>query len=94
MRTIPKLFFSVALAGSALVMAGCQTAEPYVSYPYEVTAQNGRILKRLDVKDVAVEQVRVVKTMDLECAGNNIPIPGQEDLKQSTEHFLIIGAMP
>ena len=81
MRTIPKLFFSVALAGSALVMAGCQTAEPYVSYPYEVTAQNARILKRLDVKDVAVEQVRVVKAMDLECAGNNIPIPGQEGFK-------------
>ena len=81
MRTIPKLFFSVALAGSALVMAGSQTAEPYVSYPYEVTAQNARILKRLDVKDVAVEQVRVVKAMDLECAGNNIPIPGQEGFK-------------
>ena len=107
MRTIPKLFFSSALAGSVLVLAGCQTAEPYVSYPYEVTAQNARILKRLDVKDVAVDQVRVVKAMDLECAGNNISIPGQEgfktiiflfparkDLKQSTEHFLIIGVMP
>ena len=38
----------------------CQTVEPYVSYPYEVTAQNARILKRLEVKDVAVDQVRVV----------------------------------
>ena len=73
MRTIPKLFFSAALAGSVLVLAGCQTAEPYVSYPYEVTAQN--------VKDVAVDQVRVVKAMDLECAGNIIPIPGQEGFK-------------
>lgn len=81
MRTIPKLFFSAALAGSVLVLAGCQTAEPYVSYPYEVTAQNARILKRLDVKDVAVDQVRVVKAMDLECAGNIIPIPGQEGFK-------------
>lgn len=81
MRTIPKLFFSAALASSALVLGGCQTAEPYVSYPYEVTAQNARILKRLDVNDVAVDQVRVVKAMDLECAGNNIPIPGQEGFK-------------
>ena len=87
MRTIPKLFFSAALAGSVLVLAGCQTAEPYVSYPYEVTAQNARILKRLDVKDVAVDQVRVVKAMDLECAGNIIPIPGQEGLRRAGGHF-------
>ena len=59
MRTIPKLFFSAALAGSALVMVGCQTVEPYVSYPYEVTAQNARILKRLEVKDVACGVVSV-----------------------------------
>ena len=67
MNTIQKLFFSAALSGSALVLVGCQTAEPYVSYPYEVTAQNARILRKLDVKDVAVDQVRVVKVMDLEC---------------------------
>ena len=87
MRTIPKIFFSAAVAGSALVMAGFQTAEPYVSYPYGVTAQNARILKRLDVKDVAVDQVRVVKAMDLECAGNIIPIPGQEGFKTITGAF-------
>ena len=81
MNTIQKLFFSAALSGSALVLVGCQTAEPYVSYPYEVTAQNARILRKLDVKDVAVDQVRVVKVMDLECAGSVIPIPGQEEFK-------------
>lgn len=87
MKLIKKIFCELSVLSSAIILTGCQTAEPYVSYPYEVTSQNARILKKLDVKDVAVDQVRVVKDMDLECAGNYVPIPGQEHFKTPNGAF-------
>lgn len=87
MSLFKKAILASVLVSSVTLLAGCQTAEPYVSHSYEVTPQNARILKRIDAKDVAVEQVRVVKEMDLSCAGSWIPIPGSEGFKTDNGAF-------
>lgn len=87
MKLNRKLLVSAGLISTAVLLTGCKTTEPYISYPYEVTSQNARIIKKLDAKDIAVEQVRVVKEMDMDCAGGYVPIPGQENFKTPNGAF-------
>lgn len=87
MKLNRKLLVSAGLISTAVLLTGCKTTEPYISYPYEVTSQNARIIKKLDAKDIAVEQVRVVKEMDMDCAGSYVPIPGQENFKTPNGAF-------
>lgn len=72
---------------SAVLLNGCSTPEPYVTYAYEPNAQNARSVKRLQAEDVAVAEVRVVKAMDLDCAGTIFPIPGEEKYKNLNDAF-------
>lgn len=72
---------------SAVLLSGCSTPEPYVTYAYEPNAQNARSVKRLQAKDVAVAEVRVAKAMDLDCAGTIFPIPGEEKYKNLNDAF-------
>ncbi|WP_368430723.1 hypothetical protein [uncultured Parasutterella sp.] len=72
---------------SAVLLSGCSTPEPYVTYAYEPNAQNARSVKRLQAEDVAVAEVRVAKAMDLDCAGTIFPIPGEEKYKNLNDAF-------
>ena len=81
-----KTLLSISLAVSAaLLLTACKTTEPYYSYSFEPNAQIQRAWHRIDAKDIGVEQVRVVKIIDLDCAGDRIAIPGEG------EFSLIIG---
>lgn len=70
-----------------MLLSGCSTPEPYVTYAYEPNAQNTRSVKRLQAEDVAVAEVRVAKAMDLDCAGTIFPIPGEEKYKNLNDAF-------
>ncbi len=72
---------------SAVLLSGCSTPEPYVTYAYEPNAQNARSVKRLQAEDVAVAEVRVAKAMDLDCAGTIFPSPGEEKYKTLNDAF-------
>lgn len=72
---------------SAVLLSGCSTPGPYVTYAYEPNAQNARSVKRLQAEDVAVAEVRVAKAMDLDCAGTIFPIPGEEKYKNLNDAF-------
>lgn len=80
------LNFSLA-ASALLLLAACQTPEPYMSYSFEPNTQIQRAWHRIDAQDIAVEQVRVVKNIDLDCAGDRIAIPGEDGFKDLRDVF-------
>ena len=86
MKNYSKIGFALGVA-SLLLLSGCKTTEPLVTKAYEPTAQNTRIIKRLEAQDVGVGEVRVVKEMDLDCTGTIIPIPGDGSAKNLNEAF-------
>ena len=89
-----KTLLSISLAVSAaLLLTACKTTEPYYSYSFEPNAQIQRAWHRIDAKDIGVEQVRVVKIIDLDCAGDRIAIPGEGEFSDLRTLSLIIGRM-
>ena len=86
-----KTLLSISLAVSAaLLLTACKTTEPYYSYSFEPNAQIQRAWHRIDAKDIGVEQVRVVKIIDLDCAGDRIAVPGEgefSDLRDAFAHY-------
>ncbi|WP_308514472.1 hypothetical protein [uncultured Turicimonas sp.] len=83
-----KTLLSISLAVSAaLLLTACKTTEPYYSYSFEPNAQIQRAWHRIDAKDIGVEQVRVVKIIDLDCAGDRIAIPGEGEFSDLRDAF-------
>lgn len=86
-NTTCKYALSVTALSALLVLCDCQAPEPVHLDPYEPKAQNVRAWKRLHAEDIAVAQVRVVKTIDLDCAGLSIPIPVSGSFDSANDAF-------
>lgn len=70
-----------------LALSACQAPNPVHLDPYEPKAQNVRAWKRLHAEDIAVQQVRIVKDMDLDCTGVPMRIPVSGSFKSTNEAF-------
>lgn len=77
----------LTIASASCLLVACHAPIPYISSSYSPNAQIERAWHRLDDKNIAVEQVRVVKNIDIDCAGQRITIPGEQAHKDLRDAY-------